>query len=66
LASLLADSVFAVQLAAIKSLALISEETGGVFLHHVNFIDVLQLVVKKGQSNELFMRHSCKFIDNLC
>jgi hypothetical protein len=32
----------------------------------LNFIDILQLIVKKANTNELFMRHCCKILDNLC
>lgn len=65
LVALLNDPNPYVQSSAIKSMSLISEETGQVILSHANFISILQIIVKKAQINENFMRHVCKIIDNL-
>jgi hypothetical protein len=66
LVALLNDPVGIVQVSAIKSLSLITEETGKVILNHANFIQILQLIVGKSKVNETFMRHCCKIVDNLC
>jgi hypothetical protein len=64
LASLLNDPVQYVQLSALKSLTLISEEVPEVILHHEQFLKLLEFVVKMGQS-ELFLKHVTKIVDHL-
>jgi hypothetical protein len=51
LVSLLSDPKPYVQLSAVKSLSLISEETGKVIINHINFIQILQLIVVKAKIN---------------
>lgn len=64
LANLLNDSSVYVQLSALKSLSLITEEVPEVVLKHEKCLQILDFVVKMTQ-RDIFLKHVCKIVDNL-
>lgn len=66
LVALVNDSKQFVQLSAVKSLSLISEEVPEVIYKHENFLQILQLVIKVIPLGEEFLKNVCRIVDNLC
>ena len=62
--ALLNDPKQHVQLSAIRSLSLITEEVPEVILNHNKLLEILDFVMKMGQS-EVFLKHVAKIVDNL-
>lgn len=64
LVTLLNDQHIYVQLSALKSLGLITEEVPEVFLKHEKCLEILDFVIKMNK-NDHFLKYICKIVDNL-